>query len=498
MDFGPLPEIVDGLPNLCGAEAEVEQVTRAHQPVFLPETDLRLERLRAVFAVALHMQQPLIPAGGPDVRTADVISNLDHMTRNPGIGDNHNAQAFADCYGRTGDLIPELVREGRSPRVMLDYSGELLYGLRKMGRGDVLDRLRGIACDPHLRKYVEWLGTMWGHAVASSTPLPDLKLHMRAWQQEFAAVYGWEALARVRGFSPPEMHLPNHPDAAYEYVKALRECGYKWLLVQEHTVEAPPPSPSPAAGGGQGWGGLRERHLPHRLLARNSSGEELSIVALIKTQGSDTKLVGQMQPYYEALTLQRRDVGGISIPQIVTQIGDGENGGVMMNEFPAAFRQAAQRYAGGDVVAVNGTEYLELIEQAGVRERMLPVCRPIHQGRVFERITKWEPGAADRAIADIRRERSDFGMDGGSWTNNISWVRGYEDLLTPMNRLSATFHQVLDNRSVDRKSQPYRNALTHLLMSQTSCFRYWGQGVWTEYGRELCRRGMEILGHDFR
>ena len=168
------------------------------------------------------MQQPLIPAGGSDLRTADLISNLDYMMRNPGSGDNHNAGVFADCYGRMGDIIPELVREGQNPRVMLDYSGELLYGLRKMGRGDVLDRLRGITCDPHLRRYAEWLGTMWGHAVASSTPLPDLKLHMRAWQHNFAAVYGWDALGRVRGFSPPEMHLPNHPDAAYEYVKALR------------------------------------------------------------------------------------------------------------------------------------------------------------------------------------------------------------------------------------------------------------------------------------
>ena len=78
---------------------------------------------------------------------------------------------------------------------------------------------------------------MWGHAVASSTPIPDFMLHMRAWQQQFAAVFGWEALSRVRGFSPPEMHLPNHPDAAYEYVKALKECGYRWFLVQEHSVE---------------------------------------------------------------------------------------------------------------------------------------------------------------------------------------------------------------------------------------------------------------------
>ena len=369
---------------------------------------------------------------------------------------------------------------------MLDYSGELLYGLRKMGRGDVLDRLRGIACDWHLRKYVEWLGTMWGHAVASSTPLPDLKLHMRAWQQQFAAIYGWDALSRVRGFSPPEMHLPNHPDAAFEYVKSLKECGYKWLLVQEHTVETLEGRP------------LGYKHLPHRLLARNSAGEELSIIAVIKTQGSDTKLVAQMQPFYEARTLQRQDVGGISIPPLVTQIGDGENGGVMMNEFPNGFRQAIRQFGTDDVVNVNVTEYLELIEQAGVRERMLPPCRPLHQGRVFERITKWEPGAVDRAIADLKREQPGFNLEGGSWTNNISWVAGYENVLTPMNKLSALFHQVLDQRPIDKNGHAYRNAFYHLLMSETSCFRYWGQGIWTEYARELCRRGTEILRHDFR
>src|SRR5207253_679316 len=123
-----------------------------------------------------------------------------------------------------------------------------------------------------------------------------------------------------------------------------------------------------------------------------------------------------------------------------------------------------------DVVNVNVTEYLELIEDAGVRERMLPVCRPIHQGRVFERISKWEPGAVDRAVADLKREQPGFCLEGGSWTNNISWVAGYENVLTPMNKLSALFHQVVDSRPVDRNSHAYRNALYHLLMSQTSCF----------------------------
>ena len=32
-------------------------------------------------------------------------------------------------------------------------------------------------------------------------------------------------------------------------------------------------------------------------------------------------------------------------------------------------------------------------------------------------------------------------MDGGSWTNNISWVRGYDDVLIPMERASSQFHQ---------------------------------------------------------
>jgi hypothetical protein len=480
-----MPEMIGDLPNFCGAEAQVEEVTRKQTPVFLHETNLRLEHLRAVCAIALHMQQPLIPAGGADLRTASMISNLDYMVRNPG-GDNHNAPVFAECYARMGDIIPEQIHAGRNPRVMLDYSGELLYGLRKMGRGDVIDRLKRITCDWNYRKYVEWLGTMWGHAVAPSTPPPDLKLHIRAWQQNFAAVFGWDALARVRGFSPPEMHLPNHPDVAFEYVKTLKECGYKWLLVQEHSVETP-----------EGRG-LQEKHLPHRLLARNASGEELSILAIIKTQGSDTKLVAQMQPFYEAQSLQRKEVGGISIPPIVTQIGDGENGGVMMNEFPQCFRQAVGRFGGDGVTAVNVTEYLELIEAAGVRERMLPVCRPIQQGEVFARIRKWEPGAVDKAIADLKREQPSFNMDGGSWTNNISWVKGYDNVLTPMNRLSAEFHKVVDNRPIDTNSHAYRNALFHLLVAETSCYRYWGQGRWTDYAREICRRGSEILMHDFR
>ena len=111
---------------------------------------------------------------------------------------------------------------------------------------------------------------------------------------------------------------------------------------------------------------------------------------------------------------------------------------------------------------------------------------------------KWEPGAADKALAEIKREKPNFTLDGGSWTNNISWVARLRERADADEQAQRHFHQVLDNRTVDTNSHAYRNALFHLLMAETSCFRYWGQGIWTDYGQEICRRGSEILTHDFR
>ncbi|HEX5922259.1 MAG TPA: hypothetical protein VFY45_00395, partial [Baekduia sp.] len=237
-----LAELVDGLPNLSGAEGLIATTIEdaAARAVFAtPESEDPFAGIESAFAIALHMHQPLIPAGGGDLRTAALISNLRYMTEHPDIGDNHNAPVFRWCYKRMGEFIPQLIEEGAQPRVMLEYSGTLLYGLREMGADDVLDALRAVTVEPRYRGAVEWLGCPWGHAVAPSTPVQDYRLHVRAWQQYFAALFGLEALTRVRGFSPSEMALPNHPDVAYEFVRTLKDCGYQWVLVQEHTVEQP-------------------------------------------------------------------------------------------------------------------------------------------------------------------------------------------------------------------------------------------------------------------
>jgi len=484
-----LPEIVDGLPNICGAEGAIEQALKrsAERAVFLDESGVDFSRIRSAFAIALHMHQPLIPAGGADLHSAGIIGNLQQMMESGSDEQRYNADIFRWCYKRMGEFIPQLVGEGHQPRVMLDYSGTLLWGLRQMGLDDVLDSLRVITCESRYRRCVEWLGSAWGHAVAPSTPVQDYRLHVRAWQHHFAAMFGLEALARVRGFSPAEMALPNHPDVAYEFVKTLRECGYQWVLVQEHTVERPDAGGSP-----------ERKHLPHRLVCRNSEGKTAEIIAIIKTQGSDTKLVAQMQPCYEARGLSRWELASRSVPPLVSQIADGENGGVMMNEFPSKYMEVVRECSGSDTPIMNVTEYLEHLFATGIKEGDLPVLQPLFQKRIWDRFKAGEGAEKLAAVIEaLRKEDSRFHVEGGSWTNNISWVRGYDALLGPMERVSSLFYEKALKPGVPSNQYRYRNALFHLLASQTSCYRYWGQGLFVDYGREICRRAIEILNHDF-
>jgi hypothetical protein len=464
------------LPPIAGREAELLALMGREPPPATPAGPIEPAAIRSAFACALHMHQPTIPAGADGA----LISHLQYMLEHPGEGDNHNAEPFAQCYRRLVDLLPQLIAEGCEPRIMLDYSGNLLWGFEQMGRADILEALQRLTADPLLQPRVEWLGSFWSHAVAPSTPIADLRLQIQAWQHHFAALFGDAALARVRGFSPPEMALPNHPDSLFAFVQALRDCGYRWLLVQEHTVENPDGSP------------LRQeqKHLPQRLVARSSSGETVSLTALIKTQGSDTKLVGQMQPCYEALGLGPLPLAGRRVPPLVTQIADGENGGVMMNEFPPAFLQAhrhlaaqhgaAQHGAARGTVALNGSEYLALLAADGVGPEQFAPIQAVGQHRFWQQAA--DPG---------------FTMAGASWTNNLSWVEGYANVLEPMQQLSERFHRHFDPLVAADPAitgtAPYRQALLHVLLLETSCFRYWGQGTWTDYASTIHRRGLALL-----
>jgi hypothetical protein len=107
----------------------------------------------------------------------------------------YNAGIFTWCYKRMGEFVPQLIQEGKQPRIMLDYSGCLLHGLHVMGLSDVIESLQRITCDAAYRRGVEWLGTAWGHAVAPSTPVQDFRHHVRAWQHHFATIFGLDSLS---------------------------------------------------------------------------------------------------------------------------------------------------------------------------------------------------------------------------------------------------------------------------------------------------------------
>ena len=156
--------------------------------------------------------------------------------------------------------------------------------------------------------------------------------------------------------------------------------------MQEHTVERP-----------ENGHGPEKKHLPHRLVCRNSHGKEVSIIAIIKTQGSDTKLVAQMQPYYEAKGLSRWELAGKQVPPLVTQIADGENGGVMMNEFPPKYLEVVRECSGSRSPLMNVSEYLDQLYALGIKEKDLPALQPIHQKRI------WDKFKARRRREEARR-----------------------------------------------------------------------------------------------
>ena len=476
------------LPPICGYESPINELVNSKKIKRDSNINSNIENFNSGFACALHMHQPTIPAG----ENGKLISNLQYMFENISEEDNHNAEQFAQCYKRLADIIPGLISEGYNPKIMLDYSGNLLWGLKQMDREDILTSLKLLTCDETIHPHVEWLGTFWSHAVASSTPPSDFKLQISAWQHHFLALFGEEALRRVKGFSLPEMHLPNHPDVLYKLIRALKECGYHWIMVQEHSVQNLDGS------------NLRDeqKYIPNMLKAQSFNGDTISILTLIKTQGSDTKLVGQMQPYYEALGLSKQKLGQKFIPTLVSQIADGENGGVMMNEFPQAFIETYKKIGpktnSNSTIAINGSEYLDLLETKNINKDSYPVIQGLDQHKIWKKIVgPITPSAIEQAIAELKDGDHSFSMNGASWTNNLSWEDGYKNVLEPISKLSYNFHKTFDHLVIQKpsltKTNYYQEALLYLLLLETSCFRYWGQGRWTEYAKEIFERGEKIL-----
>src|SRR2546430_3065479 len=88
-------------------------------------------------------------------------------------------------------------------------------------------------------------------------------------------------------------------------------------------------------------------------------------------------------------------------PPLVTQIADGENGGVMMNEFPAKYFEVIRACSGSGTPIMNVSEYLERLESVGVHENDLPVIQPLFHSRIWERMV---PGEGPERLAEVIKQ----------------------------------------------------------------------------------------------
>ena len=209
-----LPETIEGLPNICGAETHIADAISigASRPVFLHDSGIDFSRIRSAFANALHMHQPLIPCGD-DLPTSEIASNLAQMVKRGNDEQRHNAEAFIWCYKRMGEFIPQLVEQGRQPRVMLDYSGTLLWGLSKMGLGHVFE----LIADNNLRSAISLQGRVAriglgpsGRALHATTGLrvasTGLAASLRRAVWHGGTATGARLLAGRDGFTKPSGH----------------------------------------------------------------------------------------------------------------------------------------------------------------------------------------------------------------------------------------------------------------------------------------------------
>jgi len=68
----------------------------------------------------------------------------------------------------------------------------------------------------------------------------------------------------------------------------------------------------------------------------------------------------------------------------------------------------------------------------------------VFQGRIWERMQPGDgPERLAQVVEELKQENHRFHMDGGTWTNNLSWVRGYEDVLSAMEASSAEFDRFI-------------------------------------------------------
>ncbi len=448
-----------------------------------------LKEKRAVVCINLHHHQPFL-----FIDNGKRVSNIRKMWQYAGNDDQQrwNAACYVGSYRELGKSVNLLVNEGYEPRIMADFTGSLLKGLKEaeddglLGEmsiekggsraGNVISELRratGLP-SPHLEMTATGIHHPLFHPDA--TPKEDWSLHIEAYISLHEDLFGKSSARGLYGFWPPEMAIPGKPDDLYDLIEVLRRNGIKWIMLpsvpyrddwNENAIRAAP---------GETLGFYEKYYAPHILKGRKN-GTENEIVALVRDPRSEPQkgidLMGRAsevsEQYYKELQSRGKEV---LFPPALLVASDGDNGDRMMqgNFFHDMFNPLVRtRPEKGPFALVSGTEYLSSTLESA-----------------FGKVDWSRAGEIFSEVAIQPEGYSWSGILGNIWLNK----KEKKDIYTEIRKLSEAFHKISPEK-VDFLR--YGDAKDKLLLAETSCYTWWGGSYWQDQAWIAIRQAWDAM-----
>lgn len=396
--------------------------------------------VKAVYVPWLHMHQPLV------WHRRKLVGNLKMMLFSKDSNVGWNAELMARAYKNPAKHIKVLTKRGLKPKIMLDFSGILLESLKELTKnlkktyvdgekiGDIIKLYKEV-----LKKYpssIEFAGTAYSHCYFPVTPERDWKWQVEEWRNTFKRLFGNKALKEVKGFWLPEMGIPGQENKLVKLIKTLKDCGYEWMILPIEAVE-----------------GEKEISQEQRIIMTSQphllSVKDESIVVVLRARydfidqqaGCDAECV--YEKCLKAISLFRKKSRK---PALVVPASDGENGNVMLNEFfPQTFIPFFKGKIDKKISSLTITEFL----------------REYYDGKI---------------TSSIKLKKV-----GGSWVGgHEQWVKGSEREIVSkgIEKTSKRFHGIDPKGLKGSQRKLYEDTKRMLLISETSCYTYWGTSFW--------------------
>lgn len=404
--------------------------------------------MKAVYVPWLHMHQPLVWHDGK------LMSNLQKMLHSNDSKELWEAKLMARAYKNPAKHVLELADKGFKPKIMLDFSGLLLQSLKNMKNelkhidvkgekiGDIIDLYKK-TMDKH-PELIEFAGTAYSHCYFPATPEDDWEFQIEEWRKTFKSLFGEKHLERVKGFWLPEMGIPGDKKKLSKLITLLKEHGYEWMILPIEALQ------------GERQLGFEQRVIvtsqPHLIEANN---ERFPVIFRVRYDFIDQQAGCDANGVYEKGLLASKIFSSVSDkPALIIPASDGENGNVMMNEFfPSTFIPFFTKKIDSNVASMTVSEFLQ---------------------KYYSSRGKIEPKSTV-SITPI----------GSSWTgSHENWLLGEERLTIKkeIEKLSKEFHSLM---SKSRDKNKIEEAKQALLISETSCYVYWGMDYWFDQGRQM-------------